>query len=68
MPTASRPIRRNAQGYRIGETHHRARHSDATVERARKLREEDRLSYQAIGLLLGVPWRTVADWVNYRIR
>jgi hypothetical protein len=61
-------LRRTPRGYRIGEGHHRARYSDALVDRARALREDEGLSYEAIGLLLGVPWRTVVDWVTYRTR
>jgi hypothetical protein len=60
-------LHRNAQGYRIGEGHHRARHADQAVERARVLREQG-LTYAAIGRALDVHWRTVADWVNYRTR
>lgn len=38
-----------------------------TVERARDLRDQG-LSYEKIGLEVGVPWRTVADWVRYYYR
>lgn len=59
---------RNARGYRVGEGHHRARYSDATVERARQLYEEEGLGCTWISRMLGVPWRTVVDWVQYRTR
>ena len=42
-------------------------HDWQTVERARDLRDEG-WSYERIGLELGVPWRTVVDWVNYTTR
>lgn len=50
-------------GHRIGEWHGRAKHSDATVRRARELYAEVG-SYKAVGDLLGVPEGTVADWIR----
>ena len=40
-----------------------AKWPDATVTRARELYAEG-LSYASVGYLLGVPWRTVADWIR----
>lgn len=61
-------IYRNEKGFRIRETHHRSKYSDETVERARVLREERDLTYKQIGDILGVHWRTVCDWCEYRTR
>lgn len=47
--------------------HHRAKRSDADVERARQFRE-DGLSYREIGLALGVSMWTARDWADYRTR
>jgi hypothetical protein len=57
-------------GYRWnrGECHHRAKEPNWVVNAARELRERDGWTYRQIGELLEVPWRTVADWVNYRTR
>ena len=61
-------IQRGPSGHRIGESHGRAAATDATVERARQLREELGWTYRRIGEELGVHWRTVADWCQYRCR
>lgn len=62
-PAVSRPGRRGHTGHRIGEWHGRAKYSDATVQQARELYAEVR-SYESVGYLLGVPARTVADWIR----
>lgn len=54
---------RGHTGHRVGEWHGRAKWPDATVARARELYAEG-LSYVSVGYLLGVPWRTVADWIR----
>jgi ribosomal protein L19E len=61
MSAARRP------GHRAGERHPRARHTDATVQQARALRDAG-LTYVDIGRRLGVHWRTVCDWTNYATR
>lgn len=61
-------IRRAPSGHRVGESHGRAVACDATVERARQLREDHGWTYARIGAELCVHWRTVADWCNYRTR
>jgi len=54
---------RSETGHRIGAWHGRAKYPTETVDRARDLHDEGR-GYKAIGAMLGVPWRTVADWVR----
>jgi hypothetical protein len=60
-------VRRAPSGHRLGESHHRAKHSDATVERARVLREAG-CSLGTIARALDVSLWTVRDWVEYRTR
>jgi len=54
-------------GHRLGAWHHRAKYPDATVARARELREQGK-SYAQIGAAVGAPWRTVVDWCNWGTR
>lgn len=65
---AKQRIKRAPSGHRCGESHQRVRYSDEIVRRARLLREKEGLSYQSIGDLIGVNWRTVVDWCEYRTR
>ena len=60
-------MRRNAQGYRIGQDNHKAKEDDHTVWLARQLREAG-LTYAQISEKLEVPMFTVRDWVTYRTR
>jgi transposase-like protein len=60
-------IARAPSGHRCGASHPRAKHPDATVRQARDLRAQG-LSYESIELVVGVPWRTVADWCQYVTR
>lgn len=59
---------RSETGHRMGEWHGRAKWPAETVERARTMHDQGRGGYKAIGASLGVPWRTVADWVRYDTR
>jgi len=52
---------------RTGNTHHRARYSDETVERARQL-ADDGHGPRVIAQIIGVPRHTVVDWIYYRTR
>jgi hypothetical protein len=54
-------------GHRIGAWHGRAKHSAQTVRQARELRAKG-LTHVAIGNALGVPSRTVADWLSMATR
>jgi transposase len=54
-------------GHRVGEWHGKAKYTDATVERARQLRDEG-LTYKQISEAIGVKYWTVRDWVNYYTR
>ena len=65
---AKRRIQRAPSGHRCGESHVRVKHSDDLVRRARELREKDGLSYHSIAHLIGVNWRTIVDWCEYRTR
>jgi hypothetical protein len=65
----TRRIRRGrGTGYKAGEAHHRARHPNDVVERARELHEQHGLSYELIGMLLQISQWTVREWCAYRTR
>lgn len=57
----------NHTGHRIGETHPRARYSDATVREARRLRSQG-MTYGQISQRLGVGVTTLEWWCNYKTR
>ena len=59
---------RGPTNQRCGSSHPRARHGPAVVAEARRLYAARYGGYKAIGRRLGVPWRTVADWVRYETR
>ena len=61
-------ITRTLKGYRCGECHQRARATDATVKRARELREQRGLSYARISRVLGYSKHSIRDWCEYRTR
>ena len=65
---ARRYIGVDERGCRCGESHHRARLSDADVDLIRALREEYGLSLRAIALKFGCSKSTVRDIVDYRRR
>lgn len=70
MPDFLKTIRHrpsNARGWPCGSQHHSARHSDATVDRARALRA-DGVEFTAISAALGVPRSTVEGWTSRRRR
>lgn len=56
------------RGYVIGEQHHRAKYSDATVRRIRDMHEIEGLSYRIISTRLGVHIETVRSVCMYRVR
>ena len=59
---------RPGTGHKRGERHHRTRHSNKTVERARQLHDEG-WGYGSIGKMLGgISADTVRDWCAYRTR
>jgi hypothetical protein len=58
---------RNHTGHRVGDWHHNAKCGTDIVERARALHGSG-MGYKAVGATLGVPWRTVADWVRFDTR
>lgn len=57
----------STRGYPKGESHHRAKASNAIVEQARQLRDRN-LSYLQIARILGYSKWTVRDWCDYRTR
>ena len=63
----SQVIRRAPSGHVVGESHHKARFDDATVERARQMHDEGKRVFE-IARAIGAPYFTVRDWVNYRCR
>ena len=50
-----------------GDNHHRTRHSDATVERARTMHDEG-IKPTLISNELGISLDTINDWIYYRTR
>lgn len=55
------------KGYQFGERHHRVKHSDAMVERARQMSDAGH-SYKSVAQHLNVSPNTVRDWCSYRTR
>lgn len=60
-------MKRNPQGYRIGEGHHRAKLSDRQVECIRRLRDGG-FSYRQIAEHMQCSMWTVRDIADYRTR
>lgn len=60
-------MKRNPQGYRIGESHHRARLTDEQVEAMRVMRDGG-ASYRQIGERFGCSMWTARDITDYRTR
>lgn len=58
----------NENGYPIGESHHKARLSDAQVEQIRDLYEEGLMSYRAIARIFDCSRNTIKDICKYRRR
>jgi hypothetical protein len=63
----SQKIRRAPSGHVVGESHHKVRFDDATVERARQMHDEGKRVFE-IAREIGAKARTVHDWINYRCR
>lgn len=64
---AKRLVAINEQGLRIGEDHHRAKLTDAEVERLRQLHEEG-IGYRRLAVIFEVNPTTVRDIVKFRTR
>lgn len=58
----------NELGRRIGQTHHRAKLSDAKVDEIRELHEEQRWSYSRIAAMVQISKSAVAMICQYRRR
>ena len=63
-----RAVWRGPTNHRCGSSHPKARHGAEVVAEARRLYAAGVGGYKTIGDRLGVPWRTVADWVRYDTR
>jgi DNA-binding transcriptional regulator YiaG len=70
VPTTSRKvfIAVDENGLRIGETHPKAKLTDAQVDEMRDLREEQGWSYDQLATHFGVPKITVAKICTYERR
>jgi transposase-like protein len=55
--------RRVPSGHRVGAWHHRSKYPAETVREALRLHSQG-LGCERIGAALGVPWRTVSDWLS----
>ncbi|PUE41430.1 helix-turn-helix domain-containing protein [Limnohabitans sp. Bal53] len=58
----------NARGYRLGESHHKATHSDKVVEQARALHFAQGMPSRQIAKEIGVHRSTVMGWLTGRQR
>lgn len=61
-------ISRNHTGHRVGQSHHRAKLTDAQVREMRELRERHGWKYAALALKFGCGESTVRDICTYRTR
>jgi hypothetical protein len=61
-------IRRNHNGYRVGEDHQRAKVPDATVRAMRAAYVPYVFGIQSVAVMFGVPVITARDIVTYRTR
>jgi AraC-like DNA-binding protein len=61
-------IQRAHSFYRVGETHHNARISDAVVDRIRDRHEDDGLGYKALSAEFGLSVNTVRKICTYERR
>lgn len=64
----SLPAKQKKMGAPQGERHGKARLSDKTVEKIRRAREEQNLSYRQLGLMFEISQWTARDIVTYRTR
>lgn len=58
----------NDRGYRIGQSHHNARLTDAEVEIIRKLHLDEKMTYQQIAEKFEISRHTVLDICLFRRR
>ena len=54
--------------HRMGEHHHKAKLSNALVERLRQAYDDGEGGYRTLGKKFNLPWRTVCDIVTYKSR
>lgn len=68
MEKIIRLVATNDRGMRIGETHQRAKHPDALVDKVRDMHEEQGMGYGSIAKELGLSKSIVRDWCRYSLR
>lgn len=61
-------MRRNLRGWRIGESHHRAKLSDADVAKMRRVHAAGGAGYRILARAFRCSLSTVRDIVQYRTR
>lgn len=63
-----RYVATNDRGHRVGESHQKARHSDALVEKVRDMHEEQGMGYKRIAKILALSVSTVRQLCTYNRR
>lgn len=58
----------NERGWRIGQTHHRAKATDAEIDLIRELHEEHGWGYRKLSMKFKLSKRTIRDICSYRKR
>lgn len=58
----------NAQGYRIGSSHHNAKIPDEIIDQIRDLHEEGKLSYGKLAVLFNIHKSVIAKICTYERR
>ena len=61
-------IARNLEGYRIGQSHQRAKLTDAQVSEMRRIHESGEAGYRKLSAMFGCGQSTVRDIVQYVTR
>jgi len=61
-------ISRNLDGYRIGQSHQRAKLTDAQVKEMRRLNESGEAGYRKLSSMFGCGQSTARDVCTYRTR
>lgn len=67
-PLVKKMVAVNERGWRIGETHHRAKATDAEIDLIRELHEEHGWGYRKLSMKFKLSKRTIRDICSYRKR